>query len=71
MIAKLSTFVQEGEDVMSRIDYPIFRAMAAGVTELEVTVEEFAMCMRFAVMSNVYYQENGIPTILTMKLKII
>lgn len=75
MKAKLSDFKKEGDDVFSMIDYPLFRAMAAGVKELEVTPEEFVMAMRYAVMNNVYLQigtvHENYPSILAMKISII
>ncbi len=72
---KLKDFCQEGDDVLSRIDYPLFRAMAANTKELEVTPEEFVMCMRYAVMNHVYAQFKSMteeyPMILNMKITII
>lgn len=74
---KLSDFYKEGDGVLDRIDYPLFRAMATKTKELEVTPEEFVMCMRYAVQQNVYAHVQGVdihgfeysyPTILAMKI---
>ena len=72
---KLSDFVEEGDTVLDRIDYPLFRAMAAGVKELEVTPQEFVLAMRYAVQQNVYVhvfkEAEDYPTILAMRIKLI
>lgn len=68
---KLSDFVQEGDTVLDRIDYPLFRALAAKQESLDLTPEEFVMAMRYAVMNNVYHQEGGQKVILGMKINII
>jgi hypothetical protein len=75
MKAKISDFTQQGDGFLDRIDYPLFRAMAAGVKELEMSPESFLMAMRYAVQNNVYHHvlsESGdYPMILNMKITIV
>ncbi len=69
---KLSDFAQEGDTVLDRIDYPLFRASAAKLTELDVTAEQFVPLMRFATQSDLYWQSGtGEHIILGMKINIL
>ncbi len=71
LLPELKDFMQENDTTLDRIDYPLFRAMAAYVKKLRVTPEEFVMCMRYATMANVYYQDGETPVILGMRIEII
>ncbi len=68
---KLEDFKEEKDTTFDRVDYPLFRAMSIRVKELEVTPEEFVMCMRYATMANVYHQDGDTPVILGMRIKVI
>lgn len=84
---KLSDFyTNENEQSLLAYWDPLFKAMAAGIKELEVTPEEFLKCMRWAVTANVYHHviipfkiyKNGLlqeaqdyPTILAMRITIV
>lgn len=71
MKGKLSDFANENDTVLDKIDYPLFRAMGAGVKELEIAADIFPLVMRYATTTNVYHQDGDTPIILGMKIKII
>ncbi len=69
---KLGYFAQEGDTVLDRIDYPLFRAMAAKVKEIDVTPDEFLLVMRYAVNCDLYWQTPaGDNIVLGIKINIV
>ena len=71
MKGNLADYAKEGDTILDRIDYPLFRAMAAGVKELEVSSDIFPLVMRYATTTNVYHQDGDTPIILGMRITLI
>ena len=72
---EVNTEKLSGTNLIVSVDALLLDAMVAGVSELEVSPEEFKMIMRYAIVNNVYSHiiesSNGHYSALGMKLTIV